>query len=293
MSKKDKEPDMKFNYDRTRKRVIREIRKYEPSFTMGQKKENLILRLNSNIYKLTAILIIAIALGSAIYKQNKTKNMNSALAVQYYTTKPGENLKCTLSDGSVIRLNGGSSIQFAKKFTSEKREIKITGEAYCIIAKDKKRPFVVDLGDYKVEVLGTTFNVNAYQEDQCISIALVEGKVKVHQTKDEQILLKPEEMVTFDKKTQEHVKSRFDVENVTGWKNKVFVFDNVPILEVLKKLARRYGVTFKTEGLEGTKIRINAKFADESLATILKAISYGTELKFEVIENNLVKVQIK
>lgn len=294
IDKKDIYSKMKFDYKKSKERVISEIRKYEPGFSMGGKTKSKTANLNWWIYRVAAILVIAIAIGSVIIRQAKVGHTGpEEVAYQYFSTQPGENLKLTLTDGSFIQLNGGSSIRFIEHFSGTKREVWVTGEAYCKIAKDKKRPFVVNLGDYKVEVLGTTFNVNAYKKDKYMTVALVEGKVKVYQAQGDSVFLNPGKMLSINKQTDEYAQSCFDINNLVGWKDKIFVFDNAPLTEVFNKLERRYGVTFETGGINISKIRINATFEDEPLPTILKAMEYGTELTFGIQDNNKIKLSNK
>jgi ferric-dicitrate binding protein FerR (iron transport regulator) len=281
----------KFNYWKSKEKVIAEIRKYEPGFTMGPKKKTRNLVFYHWISRIAAILIIAITIGSVLYVQQiKEDGKEPSIGYQYFSTKPGENLKLTLPDGSFIQLNGGSSIRFTEHLSGMKREVEITGEAYCKVAKDKKRPFIVTLGDYKIEVLGTTFNVNDYKEDQYLTVALVEGKVTVHRNQGGNVLLEPGKMVSFNKATHEHVQTGFDVRDLIGWKDKIFEFDNTPLIEVIKKIERRYGVTFETPGTDLSRFRINAKFDNDKLQTIMKAIEYGTGLTCTIQNTNHVKL---
>ena len=281
----------KFNYWKNKEKVIAEIRKYEPGFTMGAKKKTMNLVRYQWNSRIAVILIIAIAIGSVIYVQQiKKDRIEAPVVYQYFSTQPGENRKLTLPDGSFIQLNGGSSIRFAEHLSGMKREIEITGEAYCKVAKDKARPFIVTIGDYKIEVLGTTFNVNDYKEDQYLTVALVEGKVTVRQSQGGNVLLEPGKMVSFNKVTHEHVQTEFDVRDLIGWKDKIFEFDNTPLIEVIKKLERRYGVTFETTGTDLSRFRINAKFDNDKLQTIMKAIEYGTGLTCTVQNTNHVKL---
>jgi len=284
---------MRFNIKKSKERVINEIRKYEPDFTMGAETKPQSLSLNHWFYKVAAVLFVVIGIGSIIYIQQKGNVSREELAYQFYSTNPGQNLNVTLNDGSSILLNGGSRMYLSKNFSKNQREIWIEGEAYCQIKKDPKHPFTVNLGDYKVKVLGTTFNVDAYNDDNILKVALVEGKVKVLRENRDSLLLDPGEMLSFNKQTHKYTQTIFNPDNITGWKDKVFVFRNTPLDEVFKDLERRYGVKFVTGNVDISKFCINATFRDETFSTILKTIEFGTDLSFEMHDNKQIILTAK
>lgn len=284
MSKNINIPD--FNYKRTRDKIISEIQKHEPEFTMGEsKKRSLVVRLRP-FYKVAAIALLVFVVGSVVVFFKNDENAVESVALVYceFITNTGENLNVELPDGSSILLNGGSSLRFVEHFSETKREVQITGEAYCKIAKEKARPFIVDLGEYKVQVLGTTFNVNAYPESEKIAVALVEGRVKVEVKQGDDVFLEPGKMVAFNRRTNDYVKSEFETKEEVGWKNKVFRFKNTPLTEVYRQLEHRYGVSFKTGDLDVSDVRINANFNDTPFMTMIAAIEAGTELSYEILE---------
>ncbi len=281
---------MNFDIKKSRDYIIKEIRKHEPDFSMGEQEQKKI-RLASWAYKVAVVAAIVILTGSILYIQ-KTRNgaPNTGTAYQDYATEPGKNLKLKLTDGSFIQLNGGSSIRFAEQFTKDKREVWLEGEAYCEIAKDKSRPFIVNVGDYKVEVLGTTFNVNSYKEDEYFTVALIEGRVKVCQKQKDSVFLNPGKVLSINKQTNKYSQYDINVEKSTGWKEKKYTFKNTPLDLVLKKMERRYGVIFETGDIDVSKFKVNATFDDDPLPTIIDAIEYGTGLKLVVEENNRIKI---
>uniref|UniRef100_UPI003217CB9E FecR family protein n=1 Tax=uncultured Draconibacterium sp. TaxID=1573823 RepID=UPI003217CB9E len=282
----------KFNYTRTRDKIISEIQKQEPGFSMGIEEKRPTINWFRNRYKVAAVAIVLLIIASGVIFNQIADKSSVSMKPAYceFSTQPGENLKVDLPDGSSIRLNGSSSLRFVEHFSKLKREVQITGEAFCEIAKETKRPFIVDLGEYKVEVLGTTFNVNAYPEAEKLSVALVEGKVKVGAEQGKTIFLEPGKMVAFNRRTLEYVKSDFDFNEQLGWKNKIFRFKNTPLSEVYQQLEHRYGVSFKTGNLDVSDIRINASFDNTPFLTIITAIEVGTELSYEILENKEIKV---
>lgn len=148
-----------------------------------------------------------------------------------------------LSDGTKVWLNAQTEIQFPEKFGKNKREIKlISGEAYFAVTKNKNRPFDVYLNNgAKVEVLGTEFNVMAYQDEDEIQTTLVEGSVKFAKNNDE-IILKPGEQSGLHVETGQIQVREVKTDIYTAWKNGKFVFNREPMESVLRKMSRWYGI---------------------------------------------------
>lgn len=143
-----------------------------------------------------------------------------------------------LSDGTKVMLNSESRLDFPLVFDGSKREITIKGEAYLEIAKDPTKPFVVHLPRSTVQVLGTEFNVNTYDEDEKIS--LVSGSVQAN-TDDKSVVLKPgEQALVLD--SRKIKVAPFDVAKSVSWRNGIYVFENVTLPEVGKVISRWYGL---------------------------------------------------
>jgi ferric-dicitrate binding protein FerR (iron transport regulator) len=145
----------------------------------------------------------------------------------------------TLADGSRIWLNAGSSVTYPVAFTGKERKVSVNGEAYFEVAPDHTKPFFVSKGEMSLQVLGTHFNVNAYDDEQDIKITLLEGSVKVSQ-RGQTGLLKPGEQarVAADIK----VANTVDLESVMAWKNGKFSFADEDLKSIMRQLMRWYDV---------------------------------------------------
>jgi transmembrane sensor len=146
-----------------------------------------------------------------------------------------------LSDGTKVWLNASSSITFPTSFASNERKVVLTGEAYFEVAKDKDRPFRVLVNDMQVNVLGTHFNVNAYDDEDAVSTTLLEGSVLLTE-KGRKVLLKPGQQAQREKSGSTVVKDNVNLDEVMGWKNGVFYFENASLKSVLRQLSRWYDV---------------------------------------------------
>jgi ferric-dicitrate binding protein FerR (iron transport regulator) len=150
-----------------------------------------------------------------------------------------------LSDGSHVWLNAGSSVTYPVAFAGNERKVQITGEAYFEVAHDAGKPFIVTKGETSVTVLGTHFNVNAYDDEDALRITLLQGSVKVSKGSSN-ALLKPgqQAQVAGDIKTIVGV----DTERVIAWKNGLFSFDNASLPTVMRQIARWYDVDVSYAG---------------------------------------------
>lgn len=148
-----------------------------------------------------------------------------------------------LSDGTKVWLNAQTEIQFPEKFGKGKREVKlVSGEAYFAVAKDKERPFDVFLNNgSKVEVLGTEFNVMAYQDEAEIQTTLIEGSVQFSNNSEE-VILKPGEQLGLNLASNDMEVRVVKTSIYTAWKDGKFVFNREPMESVLRKMSRWYGV---------------------------------------------------
>lgn len=155
----------------------------------------------------------------------------------------GGEYQLTLADGSRVWLNSGTRLRYPVNFIGEKREVYLDGEAYFEVSRSGK-PFVVHGGGQSVRVLGTSFNVMVYQDEPKVQTTLVTGSVRV--TLDEQpgktVLLTPGHQAELDKNSGDITMRAVNVENYTGWKDKLFIFDEENMETMMRKLARWYDV---------------------------------------------------
>jgi transmembrane sensor len=203
----------------------------------GAKNGTLAKQGNTDINKLS---------GGAISYQGAS-NIAAADAVIYNTasTPRGGQFQFILSDGTKVWLNSASSIKFPVAFNGNERKVELTGEAYFEVAHDAKRPFRVVSNQQQVEVLGTHFNINAYNDEDVINTTLLEGSVKVTSA-NTAITIVPGQQAQF--KNGKINVATVNVDDAVAWKNGLFNFNNNSIEEVMKQLARWYDVDIKYEG---------------------------------------------
>jgi ferric-dicitrate binding protein FerR (iron transport regulator) len=191
---------------------------------------------NGNIAQQAGAVVSKRADGKLDYQGAGTTDASNTLHVP-----KGGQYELTLPDGTRVWLNAASSLTFPVAFTGKERQVRLTGEAYFEVAKNPGKPFLVNVdGKQTVEVLGTHFNIRAYNDDPDIRTTLLEGSVKVS-SKNSQAIIKPGQMAVNDLKAPLAVRNA-DLDAVMGWKNGLFVFNDERMEDVLRTVARWYDV---------------------------------------------------
>lgn len=160
-------------------------------------------------------------------------------------TPVGGSYQINLPDGTKVWLNAASSLSFPTKFSNGSRIVKLTGEAYFEVAKNKHMPFSVKFNKQVVEVLGTQFNINSYTDEGADKTTLFEGSVRLSQG-SKQVVLKPGQQAVYEKDEMK-VKDT-DLEEALAWKNGYFMFKNEDIKSIMRKIARWYDVEVSYSG---------------------------------------------
>lgn len=190
-----------------------------------------------------------------------------------------------LPDGSHVWLNSASSITFPTQFTESERKVSIKGEAYFEVAHNKKKPFKVLSNNQEIVVLGTKFNVNAYNDELLTRTTLLEGSVKVSTPAISQ-LLKPGYQAQMRDIGHLDVK-RADLESVMAWKDGFFQFDRVDIQTLMRQLARWYDIEIEYKG-EVPKDEFVGKIKrNADIDNVLEVLRYG-KVKFQLIGRKLI-----
>jgi len=176
----------------------------------------------------------------------------------------------TLSDGSRVWLNAGSSLRFPVAFIGKERNVEMTGEGYFEVAHDNKRTFHVKKGDMVVEVLGTKFNVNAYEDEPDIKVTLLEGSVSVSNDNENRLLRPAQQARILGDKIE--INKNVHIESVLAWKEGLFFFSGATLQEVMSHIARWYDLDVMYEG-KMTGKRFGGKiFKDASLSEVMKIL---------------------
>jgi len=185
--------------------------------------------------------------GQLIYLVTGEKANASHINLHTISTPKGVQHQVVLPDGSRVWLNAASSLRFPTAFTGSARQVKLTGEGYFEVAKNKQMPFKVEANGTTIEVLGTHFNLKAYPEEKATTTTLIEGSVKVSQANVSK-LLRPGQQAKWQEAQKDLKVMPVELDEVLAWKNGLFQFNETPIPEVLRQVARWYDVEYQYQG---------------------------------------------
>lgn len=228
-------------------------------------------------YASSAVAILLVSLISFyLYKMSDTPRM------EYIATSYGEHKDINLPDGTVITLNSLSSISYPHDLEGDTRQIELKGEAYFDVAKDPLKPFVVTVDNIEVKVLGTKFNLEAYENEENITTSLFEGSVSVNVYNGVTQKLVSGGKAVYNKSSGEiNTSHTVDIDNQIYWMKGALYFDNEPLSAIFKTLAREKDVHFELQNLTIGKLRITASFdRKESMDEILNILSQSGDFSY-------------
>lgn len=231
-------------------------------------------------YAAAAILIISLSINS-YYLINKW--FTKPVEMIEYTAKKGEVKEFLLPDGSKVWLNSESTLILPEKFEGNNRNVYLIGQAFFKVEKNPHKPFLVNASQLVIKVLGTSFEVENYQNDPKISASLVEGKVQVidKSTNKEWVVLKPSEEAIFNKSDGEIIVSKKPVSLVAPWLEGCFRFRNTDLLSIAHQLERKYDCEFVFVDEAAESLRFTADFENESLDEILELLNKAHSLNLK------------
>lgn len=236
-------------------------------------------------YRIAAAIAI-ITLLSVTAWNISVMNNQEASAPFLAEVPSGNKVQLTLPDKSSVKLNSESSLAYT--FEKGKRMVQLSGEAYFHVSKDKEHPFVVQVGDLNIEVLGTSFNVRSYNDNDQIETSLVEGSIRLYDSKfpAEAFILKPNQKAIYSGNRQISV---YDTDNVkeTAWIHNNLVFESEKLSTVFHKIERWYGVKIDLQCPEIANDRITGSFRNEQLPYVMEALKIQYGFDYEIAGNNI------
>lgn len=214
-----------------------------------------------------------IKLNTTTLAYNATDENNQEVLYNTLATPNGGKYQLILPDGSKVWLNAASSIHFPTIFTGKERRVTVTGEAYFEVAKNAAMPFKITVKDMEVEVLGTHFNVMAYDDENSMNTTLLEGSVKISKGVIKKMLVPGQQSVI--NSTGEINIVDADMEEVMAWKNGWFQFNAADIKTVMRQISRWYAVEVVYEGKIPDGHYSGAVSRDNDIFQVLKIMQSG------------------
>lgn len=227
--------------------------------------------------------------GRLIYQSDQpdssgNKNITQKIAYNTISTPKAGQYQVTLPDGSKVWLNSVSSITFPTIFTGNERRVTITGEVYFEVAKNKKMPFLVNTRGQSVQVLGTHFNINAYEDENNVRTTLLEGSIKITASNSSKILVPGQQAEVAGNKIR--IIDSGNLDAAVAWKNGYFVFDNADLPSLMRQLSRWYDVNIIYNGNAGDHEFVGEIKRNTNLSNVLKILA-SSGVHFRIENKNL------
>ncbi|MEC5145598.1 FecR domain-containing protein [Chitinophaga sp. 212800010-3] len=246
-----------------------------------------------------AILVTATSIGQWLYR---TKAREVAAATQHIVAPMGKTIKAILPDGSTVWLNAGSELSYDGGFSITNRNVHVSGEVFLDVVKDEVRPFVAHTADMDIHVLGTSFNIKAYNDDRRAEVSVIGGKVQVvmHSRPDNRVILLPNEKLVMTEPAASNGKApalserlNYEVKHLavsadsslvveTAWKERKLVFTNETFREVARKMERQFNVTisFKEDSMKNEVL--SGGFEKEDIGKALRLLQMITPFHYSI-----------
>lgn len=208
-------------------------------------------------------------------------------------TSPSE---ITLEDGSSVTLKPRSEIQFVKKFSTERREVYLSGEAFFNVKRDTHRPFLVYSNEVVTQVLGTSFNIKAYENEKEITVAVKSGKVSVYpnprrepvtgESSHEAVILSPNQKMVYNRRNEKVVKQLVEDPQIILPQSNLFKmsFDEVPVTKIFKVLEENYGVDIVYDEEALKRCTLTTAMSDEGLYQRIEVICKAIKAEYTVTD---------
>lgn len=245
--------------------------------------------------QIAASLLLLIA-GSLTVLTFMQQNEINALAEQNVVIRSGDYGKSlvTLPDGTIVHLNAKSSLTYSQDFGRNDRKVALSGEGFFEVKKDTEKKFTVGTGYMDITVLGTKFNVYAYEAKDIVEMSLVEGSVDVTTSRPpyQSIRVKPNEKVVYNKRTGNLLHERTSNKMETSWMDKELVFRSERLEDVFRCLSRKFAVTFSVDDEALLKDVYTGTFDDENVESIMRVLKYHYKFKY-TNEGGVISIQTR
>lgn len=297
--------DVNKDWDIIVKRIERSSRKNNP--TKLRKLSS------SPIFKIAAVIIFIVTIGSIFFYLNNI-NTNSQVSAYYEFVVPdGQKSEVNLTDGTKVWINAGSILRLPNSFETKNRDVWLEGEAFFEVTKNAQKPFIVHTSDINIKVLGTSFNVRAYEDEDLIETTLIEGLVDLQKTSDngetdnETVTLKPNHKAVYFKSKDAYISESLikeikqplivrkilisepvNTEVVTSWKEGKLIFEDEKLIDIIPRLERYYGVTISIKGDKLNEVRYTGTIKKISIEQTIKALQITTPFDYQINENSII-----
>jgi len=245
---------------------------------------------NTQFFKYAAMIVVVLGIGFATFKVIKSPekiiDTPALMAVANTEAHPANFTVITLPDGSTVKMNASTRIEYPEHFAVAIRKVKLSGEAFFEVTRDTLHPFIIETANVSVEVLGTSFNVSAYPEAGLVEVNVKTGKVKLTQLAEGNSTVKSAILPAGERGwlNVANGKMGHDVivtSNYSAWITKEIIFQRTPLREAFSILENTYHVKIKIENPEIGRIPYTANFANQKLDYIIDVLARTHQLKVD------------
>jgi hypothetical protein len=250
--------------------------------------------LPKNIYRAAASIIFFATLYLAFdYTKDKYPDLYHPFSESSATSSPdfleksaprGMRSRIQMTDGSFIHLNADSKITFPSDMQHNDRDVSLQGEAYFDVSHSRERPFRVTTHDLVVEVLGTSFDIKSYPEDEYVTVTVESGKVAISlpESGNKVIHLEKDQQLVYYPNAQQFEKLTVNAAIELDWREGILRFDHTSMLEVERILERWYGIDVDIQDKQIYKKKLSGLHKNENLVSVLESLSYALKTNYEL-----------
>lgn len=241
--------------------------------------------------QVAAAFLVLLSIGYGFYGQKRVVETAQEIVVQnQLITATGSKGQFILPDSTIVWLNSGSKLVYPEHFEKDRRLVTLEGEAYFQVTKDKSRPFIVQAKDVDIEVLGTSFNIANHATLNTVETVLLNGSIKANiNATGKQFLLKPNELLTYEKETGKTITKITSAQYHIDWIKDRLTFDNDRLSDIILSLKGWYAVQIDCPQYFSEKQCLSFTVRGENLEEILHAMSLIIPMKY-TIDGNQVKI---
>ncbi|SHF42112.1 FecR family protein [Mariniphaga anaerophila] len=270
---------------------LRSMRKYNPAQAILQVNKKIEKQHKNRILyifqKVAAILIFPLIAASLYFALDHSEIEKPFIAWHTLEIPAGMRSEFYLPDSTKVYLNSKTSLSYPLTFSSDIREVKLSGEAYFEVSKNKKVPFIVNTGKINIEVTGTEFIASNYPHEQLTEIVLIEGGINLFKgnyltSKKEITRLCPGEKALYENNKKKLIVDKVNSDKYIAWKNGILMFRDDPMPEVVRRLNRWFNVDIQLQGAELRDWTYTATFEDESLVQILELLKLSAPIDYSI-----------
>ncbi|ETN96099.1 FecR family protein [Zhouia amylolytica] len=233
-------------------------------------------------------IVIPIVISFMVFQLGGNELSSDPASIVKEQTVVGEKKEIILPDGSKVILNSDSHIRYPDQFRGDKRLVYLEGEALFDVTHDETKPFIVKTNGIDIKVLGTSFNVKSYEEDENIETTLITGKVEIlEEDQEESIFLKPSQKATFNKVSTELVVAEVKSDEIIAWQKGVLVFNETPMKQVISDLERKYDVVFEIGSPSLLEYKYTGTFNNLTIEEVVKLLKYSSPVNYDMKGNQI------